>query len=108
MKSTLTGGGVVLNPCGQVLVVNQLGSSWSLPKGHVDPGETPLEAARREILEESGVSDLTLVRELETYRRFKIGRDGGEDEGELKTIVMFLFTTREQALAPRDPENPDA
>jgi 8-oxo-dGTP pyrophosphatase MutT (NUDIX family) len=27
----------------------------SLPKGHVDPGETPLEAAAREVREEAGV-----------------------------------------------------
>src|SRR5437588_3350950 len=28
----------------------------ALPKGHVDPGETPLEAAQREVREETGVT----------------------------------------------------
>jgi len=28
---------------------------WSIPKGEIDPGEEPLEAARREFLEEVGV-----------------------------------------------------
>lgn len=28
---------------------------WVLPKGHVDPGESPEQAARREVLEETGV-----------------------------------------------------
>ena len=28
---------------------------WILPKGHIDPGETPEETARREVLEETGV-----------------------------------------------------
>lgn len=27
---------------------------WSLPKGKLDPGETPAEGARREVLEETG------------------------------------------------------
>ena len=47
---------------GQVLVVNQRGRSWSLPKGHIEKGESILEAARREIYEESGVKKLKFVR----------------------------------------------
>jgi 8-oxo-dGTP pyrophosphatase MutT (NUDIX family) len=30
-------------------------SHWVLPKGHIDPGESPEEAARREVREEAGV-----------------------------------------------------
>ena len=29
----------MLNAKGEVLVVSQHGVSWSLPKGHIDPGE---------------------------------------------------------------------
>ena len=35
-----------------------------VPKGSVQPGETPAQAADREILEESGLTGLTLIREL--------------------------------------------
>jgi ADP-ribose pyrophosphatase YjhB (NUDIX family) len=107
-SETRTAGGVVVNEAGEILVVNQRGTSWSLPKGHIDPGETALEAAMREIWEESGVSDLELVRELGTYQRHKIGIDGGDDKSELKTITMFLFRTTQKELRPRDSDNPEA
>lgn len=102
-------GGVVLNKNGDVLVVSQRGDSWALPKGHLDEGEDALTAARREIEEESGVSNLTLVTELGTYERHKIGKGGvGEDKSELKRYTFFLFTTNEMELAPSDPHNPEA
>ncbi|KKU34334.1 MAG: ADP-ribose pyrophosphatase [Candidatus Uhrbacteria bacterium GW2011_GWE2_46_68] len=107
--ATFSAGGVVLNVQGQILVVNQKHNSWSLPKGHIDPGETLIAAAKREIYEESGLCDLVMIRELGTYQRFKIGKDGvGEDQSEWKTITFFLFRTSEQNLVPVDPENPEA
>lgn len=108
MRKTHSAGGVVTNDEGKVLVVSQHGTSWSLPKGHIDPGENALQAARREIYEESGVRDLELVRELGTYERHKIGANGGEDRSELKAITMFLFRTKEKSLRPVDPDNPEA
>jgi len=39
---------------------------WDFPKGKVEPGETPLEGARREVAEESGITDLDF-RWGETY-----------------------------------------
>ena len=108
MKKTRSAGGVVTNGEGEVLVVSQHGTSWSLPKGHLDPGESALAATRREIYEESGIRDLELVRELGTYERYRIGVDGGDDRSELKVITMFLFRTSEKVLRPVDVENPEA
>jgi len=108
MKRRHSAGGVVVNPEGKVLVVNQRGNSWSLPKGHIDPGEDALAAAKREIYEESGIRTLELVRELGTYERYRIGLKGGETRTELKVITMFLFTTTQMALKPVDPKNPEA
>ncbi|HEY0378207.1 MAG TPA: NUDIX domain-containing protein [Pyrinomonadaceae bacterium] len=108
MKRTESAGGIVINREGLVLVVNQNGTSWSLPKGHIEDGEDKLSAARREIYEESGVTELSLVKELGSYQRHRIGVNGREDQSELKVIHMFLFTSSQDELSPVDPQNPEA
>ena len=65
-------------------------------------------AAKREIMEETGISVLEFVKELGTYTRYKIGKDGFEDKTESKTLTFFLFKTTETVLKPIDPENPEA
>ena len=107
-KLVNSAGGVVLNKKGQVLVVSQKGLSWSLPKGHIDGSETALEAAKREIAEETGVTKPKLIKELGSYQRYRGSLDGGDDFSEKKTIFMFLFRTSQMILQPRDPENPEA
>lgn len=109
IKETLNAGGVVFNNKGEVVVVSQRSDSWSLPKGHIDEGEDALTAAKREIYEESGIKNLELIRDLGTYERYRIGKNGeGEDVSERKIIHMFLFKTEEDLLRPVDPDNPEA
>lgn len=62
MRTMFSAGGVVMNPLHEIAVVSQRGDSWSLPKGHLDPGEDALQAAKREIREETGLTDIVLVR----------------------------------------------
>ncbi|MBI4038250.1 NUDIX domain-containing protein [Candidatus Daviesbacteria bacterium] len=103
MEQTISAGGVVLNKNGEVLVVSQQGTSWSLPKGHVEENEDFITAARREVFEESGITDLQLVKELGSYERPRL-----DDQTEIKTIHMFLFKTNELDLKPIDENNPEA
>lgn len=108
MKKTKSAGGVVINQEGKIMVVSQKGTSWSLPKGHMNEGEEELAAAKREIFEESGITDLELVKKLGTYRRFALDSKGKIDRTELKTITLFLFKSKTEELKPIDPENPEA
>ena len=79
VKNTKSAGGVVINKNGDILIVNQHGDSWSLPKGHVEMGEDILEAAEREIYEESGIKHLSLLKELGHYQRYRFGLEGPDD-----------------------------
>src|SRR5215212_8603322 len=108
MKHTKSAGGVVVNRRGQVLVVSQHSTSWSLPKGRVEEGEDLLTAARREIYEEAGITQLELLKDLGSYTRYRLSAAGSESRSELKTIHLFLFKTDEDELKPVDPGNPQA
>ncbi|MBA3807084.1 MAG: NUDIX domain-containing protein [Solirubrobacterales bacterium] len=97
-------GGVVVRD-GQVVVIVPTrraadGSRvLALPKGHVDPGETPIEAAEREVREETGILAEPVVELGESrywYRRE--GRTIG------KRVSFFLFDFREGDFADHDDE----
>ena len=103
IKHSKSAGGVVLNKKGQVLIVNQDGVSWSFPKGHANKKESDLNVARREVFEESGITNLFLKKDLGSYQRTNL-----DDENELKTIHIFLFKTDQIKLKPIDLENPEA
>ena len=60
-------GGVVVR-CGPegptFLVILDSYKNWGFPKGHLDGDETPEQAARREVEEETGLSELIMREEL--------------------------------------------
>ena len=105
---TESAGGIILNLKGEVCVVSQKYDSWSLPKGHVENGETLLDTARREIFEETGLKNIMLLTYLGHYSRFKMHRDGSDNTNEFKTMYFFLYITSETVLIPQDTDNPIA
>lgn len=109
MQIIESAGGVIINSFGQVVMVKQDTSRvpWSLPKGHIDPGEEPLAVALREIYEETGLRDLTFVKALPVYDR-ELFKENGEKADKVKRFYYFLFTSRTTTLTPQDPDNPEA
>ncbi len=104
-----SGGGVVIGPNNKIVLTNQNGDSWSLPKGRVDEGETLEQASAREIQEETGLTKLKFIKKLGTYRRHRIPlSEGPVDKNEIKEITIYLYTTDQTKLAPEDPDNPEA
>ncbi|MGZ8197215.1 MAG: NUDIX domain-containing protein [Burkholderiales bacterium] len=66
-------------PQGWQLLVLRAYKNWDFPKGVVEPGEEPIDAAKREAIEETGLSDLDFpfgdsYRETLPYAGGKIAR----------------------------------
>jgi 8-oxo-dGTP pyrophosphatase MutT (NUDIX family) len=64
---------------------------WDLPKGHVDPGETELACALRELHEETGISpaDIDLIDGFRFTTRYPV-RDKRRAQPYEKELVVFL------------------
>lgn len=82
-------GGVIVRPEAETLLVALMREggreSYSLPKGHVEPGERLEDAARREIEEETGIRGLVLLGPLGVRERLDFERTSW------KRTHYFLF-----------------
>ncbi len=62
-----TAGGVIFRrgPGGpeaiEILLIQDSKSRWTIPKGHIEEGESPREAAEREIREETGLQEMKVL-----------------------------------------------
>ncbi len=91
MKKVTSAGGIVVrnNPNKQILLtiythIKGLG----FPKGHVETGETLEATAIREVTEETGLTELKVIKKLGVYSKIATERDGSFVE---KDIHMYLI-----------------
>lgn len=93
-------GGVVCNERGELLVFFRRGS-WDLPKGKIDPGETPEQAAVREVQEETGLQNVTpggfLTHTWHTYTE--------KGERILKKTWWYRMQTTDSRVVPQTEED---
>jgi ADP-ribose pyrophosphatase YjhB (NUDIX family) len=100
MKTVIyhSAGGVVIDG-GRILVLDRPArGEVRLPKGHIDPGESPEEAALRETTEESGYADLEIVDDL-GQRTVEFDHDG---KHVVRQERYFLMRLRSDYMVPRD------
>lgn len=72
---------------------------WSLPKGHIEAGETPEDAAVREVLEETGIHG-SIVASLGTIDFWFMA----ENQRIHKTVHHYLLDAHDLVLSDADAE----
>ncbi len=90
----LSAGGVLISN-NDVFVMRKLNGEWVMPKGHVESGETPEQAAVREVREETGLEARILARVGQTKYRFRLA--SGEPRS--KTVHWYLMAAESRAYS---------
>ena len=110
------GVGVMLfNRRGQVFVAQRIdtpSAAWQMPQGGIDPSETPLQAALRELREETGTDKVEIIAESRDWIRYDLPKDlvpklwGGRFRGQEQKwfALRFLGTDADIDIAGEQPE----
>lgn len=101
-----TAGGMVFRRVGaddiDILMIQDLLGRWTIPKGHVEEGESLEQTAVREIEEETGLSKLSIKDKLDKIHFFY------RKEGKLIYMTTHVFLIEAlgdtEALIPEDSE----
>jgi 8-oxo-dGTP pyrophosphatase MutT (NUDIX family) len=96
----ITASAVVVGPRGVVLHRHKRLGLWLQPGGHVEPGEDPVDAARREVTEETGLSG-----DLVDIRPVHLDVHGG-GRGHVHLDLRWLIEAQGDP-APHAGESPD-
>ncbi len=107
---------MLLNRAGGVFVARRIDMpatpAWQMPQGGIDPGETPLQAAFRELREEIGTDKAELLGESRAWLKYELptelvrGMWGGRYRGQRQKWFAMRFTGDDSDidLATEHPE----
>jgi len=108
---------MLLNRVGKIFVGRRIDmpvgmAAWQMPQGGIDPGETPREAALRELKEETGTAKALILGESRGWLHYDLpaeiagGMWGGRYRGQRQKWFAMRFTgeDRDINLATEHPE----
>jgi putative (di)nucleoside polyphosphate hydrolase len=85
------------------------GHEWQMPQGGVDEGESPLEAARRELFEETNAASIAFLAEAPDWLNYDLppaaltGRWKGRYRGQTQKWFAFRFEGADGEIDIRQP-----
>jgi 8-oxo-dGTP pyrophosphatase MutT (NUDIX family) len=93
-------GGVIVRNGEMLLLDRPRLGQVRLPKGHVEPGESPRQTALREVREEAGYADLDIVADLGTQTSHFVLPD--QDREVTREEIYYLMCLRSDERLMRD------
>jgi len=99
---------MLINRTGQVFVgrrIDMAEEAWQMPQGGIDAGETPRQAALRELAEEVGTDKAEIVAESASWLRYDLPPDlaarmwGGRHRGQRQKWFALRFTGEDRDIA---------
>ena len=82
---------------------------WQMPQGGIDPGEEPLQAAKRELYEETGMHTVSLLGQTSGWINYDLPSDmlgialKGKYRGQAQRWFAFRFEGNESEIAIQPP-----
>ena len=71
----------------EFLVVKHVAGHWGFPKGHPDKDEIPVEAAKRELKEETGIAECKIIKSPDLESSYSFDNSG---ESINKTVKYYI------------------
>lgn len=108
-------GVMLVNGDGRVFVARRIdmpGPAWQMPQGGIDKGESPREAAFRELREEIGTDRAEVVAESDRWRCYDLPDEllgriwNGRYRGQRQRWFLMRFTGRDEDI-DLDTEDPE-
>ncbi len=83
------------------LILHQTEGHWGFPKGHLEVGENPYEAALRELKEEAGISDIKLADLPSLIEKYSFEKNGNHYD---KVVEYFIAFTKNDEVTIQESE----
>lgn len=111
-------------PCVGVMLLNRVGKvwvgrrtdvedAWQMPQGGIDAGESPAEAAIRELTEEIGTGNARIIGESREWLAYDLPREivpktwGGKYRGQRQKWFALEFLGDDSEIAPEHVRHPE-
>lgn len=94
---------VITNGNGQILACERadIPGAWQMPQGGIDEGEVPEEAARRELLEETGISQIRWVANMPEWLTYDLPdnvKAKNQFKGQAQRWFLYRFTGKDHDI----------